>query len=285
MSVGFEPVALGSLAAGPETLAALDIDGTILQHNGHVAAPVRTAVQELAATGTHVVLATGRSAHATWPVLQELELTRGWAVCSNGAVIIRLDPELDGGYEFTDVTTFDPDPTLRLLREHLPEGIFAVEELGRGYAVTAQFPAGELSGHVRVIDFEQMCAEPAVRVTLRAPGLGAEDFHDLVARSGLRGVSFAVGWTAWLDIAPEGISKASGLEVVRSRVGVRETATLAAGDGQNDIQMLTWAGVSVAMGGADEPTRAAADFHTGPVEQDGLVPVLRALLPPGPRPR
>lgn len=278
MSVDFESVALADLSAGPTTLAALDIDGTLLQHNGHVAAPVRRAVQDLDAAGTHIVLATGRSAHATVPVLQELGLAHGWAVCSNGAVIIHLDPSLPGGYEFSDVATFDPEPTLRLLREHLPEGIFAVEELGRGYAVTEEFPAGELGGQVRIIDFEQMCTEPAVRVTLRAPGLESEDFHDLVARSGLRGVSFAVGWTAWLDIAPEGTSKASGLETVRERVGVSRAASIAVGDGQNDIQMLNWAGVSVAMGGADEVTRAAADFHTSPVEQDGLLPVLTALL-------
>src|SRR5699024_6137189 len=121
MSVSFEPVALRDLAAGPETLAALDIDGTILQHNGHVADPVRRAVQDLAEAGTHVVLATGRSAHATVPVLAELGLRTGWAVCSNGAVILRLDPGLPEGHEFSDVTTFDPEPTLRLLRDHLPE--------------------------------------------------------------------------------------------------------------------------------------------------------------------
>ncbi|HLR27284.1 MAG TPA: HAD hydrolase family protein, partial [Ruania sp.] len=148
-----------------------------------------------------------------------------------------------------------------------------------GYAVTEEFPAGELSGTVRVIDFEQMCLEPAIRVTVRAPGLGSEDFHDLVARAGLRGVNYAVGWTAWLDIAPEGTSKASGLETVRHRLGVPPAATIAAGDGQNDIEMLTWAGVGVAMGDADGLTRAAADFHTAPVHQDGLVPVLTALLP------
>lgn len=279
MSVSFEPVALTEIAAGPGSLVALDIDGTILHHEGTISEEVRTAVRRVVDSGTHVVLATGRSTHATLPVLAELGLDTGWAVCSNGAVVVRLDPQIEGGgYEFTDVVTFDPGPSLRLLRQHLPEGIFAVEDLGRGYAVTSEFPIGELSGVVRVIDFEQMCAEPAVRVTVRAPGLGSQDFHDLVARSGLRGVSYAVGWTAWLDIAPDGVSKASGLELVRERLGVPAEATLAAGDGQNDIEMFGWAAVSVAMGGADEATRAAARWHTGPVEADGLVPVLDAVL-------
>ena len=281
MSVSFEPVALTEIAPGPQTVVALDIDGTILHHDGAISEEVRSAVRRVADSGTHVVLATGRSTHATLPVLAELGLDTGWAVCSNGAVVVRLDPQIPGGgYEFTDVVTFDPGPSLRLLRQHLPEGIFAVEDLGRGYAVTSEFPVGELSGVVRVIDFEQMCAEPAVRVTVRAPGLGSQDFHDLVARSGLHGVSYAVGWTAWLDIAPDGISKASGLELVRERLGVPAEATLAAGDGQNDIEMFGWAAVSVAMGGADEETRAAAHWHTGPVEADGLVPVLDAVLRP-----
>jgi hydroxymethylpyrimidine pyrophosphatase-like HAD family hydrolase len=278
MSVAFTPEAIADLSPGPQLLVALDIDGTILGHDGTMSDGVIAAVGDVATSGTHVVLATGRSLQAVTPVLAHLGLETGWAVCSNGAVTIRLDPELEGGYEINDVATFDPEPTLRLLREHAPDVLFAVEDLGRGFKVTAPFPMGELTGEVRVVDFEELCAAPASRLTLRAPDLGADDFHDLVDRSGLHGVSYAVGWTAWLDIAPEGISKASALEVVRQRLEVPEGSTLAAGDGRNDIEMLGWAGVGVAMGGADADTLAAADVHTGPVEEDGLVPILRAVL-------
>lgn len=278
MSVAFTPDALTRLSPGPELLVALDIDGTILGHDGSLRAVVRETIAELAGTGTHIVLATGRSLPAVTPILEELGLSTGWAVCSNGAVTLRLEPEVDDGYEIFDLVTFDPEPTLRLLRSHLPEGLFAVEDLGRGFKVTAPFPLGELGGDVTVVDFEELCTSPASRVTLRAPDLSSADFHDLVDRSGLLGVSYAVGWTAWLDITPDGVSKASALETVRQRLGVPEGATLAAGDGRNDIEMLTWAGVGVAMGGADADTRAAADLHTGPVEEDGLVPVLAAVL-------
>ena len=92
-------------------------------------------------------------------------------------------------------------------------------------------------------------------------------------------MSYAVGWTAWLDISPEGVSKASALDVVRQRLRVDPQATLAAGDGHNDIEMLGWAEYGIAMGDADETTRAAADYVTGPVREDGLVPVLRSFLP------
>ncbi|UFU06953.1 HAD family hydrolase [Ruania halotolerans] len=283
MTTAPTPPQLGALALhrpGPDLLVALDIDGTILGHDQSLSEEVRAAVVELRATGTHVVLSTGRSIQAVLPVAAMLGIDSGWAVCSNGAVTIRLDPGLPGGHEIHDVVTFDPGPTLRLLREHLPEGIFAVEDLGRGFVLTAPFPDGELTGTLRVVDFEELCAMPASRVTMRAPGLGADDFHDLVDRSGLHGVSYAVGWTAWLDIAPEGVSKASALEQVRQYLKVGPTATVAAGDGRNDIEMLGWAGVGVAMGGADETTRSVANLVTGRVEEDGLVPVLHAILRP-----
>ncbi|UFU03346.1 Cof-type HAD-IIB family hydrolase [Ruania suaedae] len=268
--------ALADLRDAPERLVALDIDGTILGHDQSLTATVIDAVRGLRDSGAHVVLSTGRSIQAVLPVAQALGIADAWAVCSNGAVTVRLT---EGGFEIEDVVTFDPEPTLRLLREHLPEGIFAVEDLGRGFLLSAPFPEGELTGELRVVGFEELCATPASRVTLRAPDLGADDFHDLVDRSGLHGVSYAVGWTAWLDIAPDGVSKASALERVRERLGVPATATLAAGDGRNDIEMLTWAQVGVAMGGADADTRAAADFGAAAVSEDGLVPVLIALVP------
>ena len=77
---------------------------------------------------------------------------------------------------------------------------------------------------------------------------------------GLHEVAYAVGWTAWLDINPEGVSKASALELVRRRLGVEPWATIAVGDQRNDIEMLRWAARGVAMGNApDEGLKAAAN--------------------------
>lgn len=264
-------------SAGPELLVALDVDGTLIDHDQHMTPAVHEAVGLLRDTGTHVVISTGRSVSATVPILEALGLHHGWAVCSNGAVSLRLDPGLPGGHEITDVITFDPEPALRLLRAELPDGLFAVEDVGKGYKVSSPFPLGELSGEVTVVDFEELCEAPASRVTLRAPHLSSADFHALVERVGLHGVSYAVGWTAWLDLAPDGVTKASALDTLRERLGLAAGASVAAGDGRNDIEMLQWAGFGVAMGGADDVTRAAADMVTGAVENDGLVPVLHAL--------
>ena len=94
----------------------------------------------------------------------------------------------------------------------------------------------------------------------------------------IREVSYAVGWSAWLDLTPEGISKGSALEELRQKLGVEPFATVAIGDGRNDVEMLTWVARGVAMGHADEPVRAAADEVTGTIDDDGAVAVIRSLL-------
>lgn len=259
-------------------LVALDVDGTLLDHDEVITERVRTAVAKVVASGAHVVVATGRSLQGTLPVLDRLGLVEGWAVCSNGAMTLRLDPDLDAGYEIHDVVTFDPGPVLRLMREHLPTALLLVEDAQAQRRVTAPFPDGELGGEPLVVPFDELVTGPATRVVVRSPESTPEDFLDVVERVGLHGVSYAVGWTAWLDLAPDGVNKASALEPVRQRLGVAPDATVAVGDGRNDVEMLAWAARGVAMGQAPAEVVEAADEVTAAVEEDGVALVLEGLL-------
>lgn len=259
------------------TLVALDVDGTLMTYDGVVSPEVRACVASLRAAGAHVVLATGRSVVATVPVARDLGIEEGWAVCSNGAVLVRLDPEQAEGYAVEEMTTFDPEPVLRVLQLELPDAYFAVEDLGRGFRVSRPFPDGELGGEQRVSTFAELCASPATRVVIRDPGSTPEEFHALVERVGLHQVSYAVGWSAWLDLTPGGVSKGSALEDLRRRLGVEPFATVAVGDGGNDVEMLRWAARGVAMGHAPEHVREAADEVTGTIADDGVVDVLRSI--------
>ena len=258
-------------------LVALDVDGTVLDRDGRLSERVRAAVRAVADAGTPVVIATGRSLAATLPVLDQLGLLTGYAVTSNGSVTVRLDPALPEGWEAVEIVTFDPAPALRLLREHLPTAVYAVEDFGLGFRLTGPFPDGELIGRLSVVPFEDLLRAPATRVVVRSPEHTPEDFLELVERLGLHGGSYAVGWTAWLDIAPEGISKAHGLALVADALGVAAADALAVGDGRNDIEMFGWAGRSVAMGQAAPDVRAVAGEVCGSVEDDGLADVLEQL--------
>ncbi|MGN7704438.1 MULTISPECIES: HAD family hydrolase [Cellulosimicrobium] len=265
-------------ASGP-LLVALDIDGTLMSYDQELSDDVRDAVADLRAAGHHVVLASGRSLIAMTPVAEILGIDRGWVVASNGAVTARLDPDEPDGYVLEDVVTFDPGPALRLLREHLPDARYAVEDVGVGFRMNELFPDGELDGVHRVVDFDELWSGEVTRVIVRAPGSTSEQFHELVERLGLDDVTYAVGWTAWMDIAPLGVTKATGLELVRRTLHVQPHRTVAVGDGRNDVDMLRWAAHGVAMGHADAVVQAAADEVTGSIEDDGAAHLLRSLLP------
>jgi HAD superfamily hydrolase (TIGR01484 family) len=258
-------------------LIAIDLDGTMLRRDGTMSPSVREAIRQVVADGVNVVIATGRAIGSTMPIVNSLGLEHGFVVCSNGAVTLQLDPDEPDGYRILEIVTFDPGPALEMLRGSWPDAEVAVEEIGVGFKVSGPFPDGELVGEVRVVPWAELSAQPATRVTFRSPTGTAEDFLELVERIGLHSVNYAVGFTAWLDINPEGVSKASALELVRRRLGVEPAQTAAVGDQRNDLEMLHWAARSVAMGNAPDEVKAIADEVTLDVDEDGLVPVLQSF--------
>lgn len=263
-------------------LVALDIDGTLVTYDDELSDAARDAVVALRAAGHHVVLSSGRSLISMTALAADLKIDNGWIVASNGAVVARLDSGAREGYVVEHVETFDPGPALRLLREHLPHARYAVEDVGIGFRLNESFPDGELAGRHEIVDFDDLWSADVTRVIVRAPESSSEQFHDLVESIGLEDVTYAVGWSAWMDIAPVGVTKASGLERVRRELGVPSERTLAVGDGANDLDMLRWAARGVAMGHASAQVRQAADEVTAGIEEDGVVPVLRSLLDEGP---
>ena len=195
---------------------------------------------------------------------------RLWVVASNGAVIFRYPP-----LEVVHEETFDASEAVRQVLEQHPEALVAVEERGVGYRVNRPFPDGELSGDMIETELHEIIGEPVSRVIIRDPTASADDFVAMAARLGLHGTDYVVGWTAWLDLSPVGVSKASGLEYVARHLGLSAEDTLAIGDGRNDIEMLRWAGRGVAMGQAVQEVHDAADATAETVYDDGAAVELR----------
>lgn len=266
--------------AGPGLLVALDVDGTLVHVDGTCSPAVKGAVDAVVESGAHVVISTGRGWIAVRDVLVELGLHQGWAVASNGAMVLELDPSFPSGMRVDAVHTFDPRQTLFRLREAVPGALLMVEDAECRRRTTGEFPPGEVAGDPEVVPFEALLDVPAARVTLRAPHLTPQELADKVEASGLSSVTYSIGWSAWLDVAPAGISKASALEELRERLGVSPSSTVAVGDGENDHEMLRWAAWGVAMGQAAPATKAMANDVTGPIWEDGAARVLDALLGP-----
>jgi HAD superfamily hydrolase (TIGR01484 family) len=219
-----------------------------------------------------VILATGRAWSTTKPVAERLGLPAGgFVVCSNGARTLRFP---DG--DVVDERTFDPRTVIASVRKYAPNARMAVEEYDGSYLVTAPFPDGDLGrdAKIRVVSYEELAPQPVTRLIIRDPDQSESDFVHLAERLGLHGVSYFVGWTAWLDIAPEGVDKSTGLKVALAQYDLDPSGLLAIGDGRNDIEMLTYAGLGVAMGSAPDEVKTAADEVTKSVQDDGAATIL-----------
>ncbi|GAA3705852.1 HAD family hydrolase [Zhihengliuella alba] len=256
----------------------LDVDGTLVDHEGHMSEAVREAARAVVEAGHTVVVSTGRSLGATLPIVELLGIEEGYAVCSNGGVTLRIDTSLPDAYEVIDRKTFDPAPALKALRQSLPTAKFALEDDEGQFLSTERFQDASFGVEARGVDFEDMMESTATRLVVFSTDSTAEEFGKAVRSIGLDGVTYSVGWTAWLDIAAQGVSKATALEELRIMLDVDPSVTVAAGDGRNDIEMLGWAARGVAMGQAPDEVKDVADEVTAPVEEDGLADVLRDIL-------
>lgn len=250
-------------------LVALDIDGTLVDWSGRMPEEVHAAVRRVVDAGVPVVLSTGRSWWATRPIFEQLGLPDGWAICSNGAIGLNHAPT-----KVVFEERFDPAATLAKVAEIAPHMCVAVE---RGLTRTANrpFPDGELEGPLEYASLAEMASRPVCRVVLRDPADEQDRFEEVVGQLGLHGVSYFVGWSAWLDIAPSGVDKSHGLRQVCADLGIDRSRVLAIGDGDNDTDMLAWAGRGVALGDASPHVKAAADHVTGNFFDGGTVEELR----------
>lgn len=313
-------VSANHVAPSQRHLIALDLDGTVLDHDrahgddsrahdaevgtdatqldaapqsgsergpavegfsrdGYIDPELGDAIRALSDAGHEIIVSTGRSADATLPIIERLGIRPEWIVVANGAVTLKRDPLATRAYRREYVEAFDPTDALVRIRGRLLTASFAVELADGGFLYTEPIPAGTLPSRQRKVPFEQLLGVQASRVVVVSPDHALEEFLDAVESLGLTHVSYAVGRTSWLDIAPDGVTKASALAVLASRLGIDESRVFAAGDGRNDIDMLCWAGrrgVSVAMGQAVPDVKAAATQVTGTVGENGLLPALRA---------
>lgn len=261
-------------------LIALDIDGTVLTEDGALGEATVREVGRLRDAGHEVMLATGRSVAMTLPVLERLGITPKYVVCSNGAITLKRDTAAPHGYRREIVETFDPSEVLQTIKSALDDAHYAVEDETGLYRYTGYFPDGALGATSIKVEFDELKRRDATRVVVISPEHGIDEFLSAVDKMGLHKVSYNVGWTAWLDIAPHGVNKSTALERVRAMLEIERTEVVAIGDGRNDIDMLEWASVEgrgVVMGQAPDEVVEAGNLRTGSDHEDGVAQFLSTL--------
>ncbi|MDR1833538.1 MAG: Cof-type HAD-IIB family hydrolase [Propionibacteriaceae bacterium] len=269
-------------AARRVKLLATDLDGTLLVDH-HVMSPrVLAAVAAAQDAGIEVAVATGRQVRHLPPSIAHGPLR--YAVATNGAVATRLDT---GEVLFAEHI---PTPVLRRLvsfiKERFPQVAFAAFQRGgehwvaeAGYRqLVAEEDFYKDSPQYHVGPLEQLWAEPAVKLAARHPDVDPEDMLAALNGSGLSGFHATTSGAPFIEIGPADVTKATGVGRLAGILGLSRDEVAGAGDAKNDIELIRWAGVGVAMGNSLPEVMDAADVVTADVAEDGIAVFLEALL-------
>ncbi len=258
----------------------VDVDGTLVDYRGRVPTSAQEAVAAARANGHVILLCTGRSLSAIWAELHAV----GWDGIIGAA----------GGYVEVDGQV--------LVHRHLPvEQVRHVvdffDEHGVEYLLESNSGVYGSRGSPRRVREQMLYStnDPDLRAELTRSVANFLDRIELdvdLVRDDINKVVFLgsrltlddirVEFGQHFDIVPasvagfggemsiRGVHKASGIEAALEFLGIDRADSVAFGDGFNDLEMLAFVGVGVAMGDAPPEVKAVADRITGSPEEDGI---------------
>ena len=259
-------------------LIAVDVDGTLLNSRKELTGPVLDAVEAVKRKGILFTIATGRDiqglrsfAHILSPQVP--------VITYNGAEIRR-----EGSGELISAVSLPEKSSMEIIRSGLEQG-FSVIVWSRGVLYIGQ--AGVYSRgysdmyHIRESDLTdpQALAQQGVTKVIWA----GEPSQIAELESGFRvapilGSECCTSDPSYLEFMARGVNKGAGLRAAAKVLGLRRSEVMAVGDGHNDLPMLRWAGLSVAMGNASAEVRASAQFVAESCDRDGLADALNRFV-------
>lgn len=262
----------------PFRAIALDLDGTLTNHDKVVTPRTRQALLKAQEQGAIIILASGRPTYGIVPVAECLELEKrgGYILSYNGGNIVNAKT---GEKLFSQ---FLPDAVIPILYKYAKEKSHAL--LGyAGNEIITEMPEDQYvkeesrinKMNIRKVDNLLDALEPHPTKLLMTGDptdmLKAEE--ELVEILGEKMDIFRSA-PFFLELVPKGIDKAQSLLRLLSKINLTPADLMAFGDGYNDLSMLKLAGVGVAMANAAPEVRADADYVTLSNEEDGVAAAL-----------
>ena len=248
-------------------LLALDLDGTLLTHDKQISSENKVAIKQAQAVGVHVVITTGRPLKAIEHILTELDLlvASEYSITFNGGLVQRNNGEIlsKKTFSYDDLVAIHEALTqLDLPLDVISEGV-AYEtnssSLYQSFSPFLDFVEGPFNTIPRDIIFNK--AVSAINADFldqqipKIPAVLKEKYEIFKSRDIL------------LEIMPKGVVKSFGLDKLTAILGIDKTAVMAMGDEENDLAMLEWAGLGIAMKNATPEVKALADV-VAPVTND-----------------
>ncbi|WP_122641603.1 Cof-type HAD-IIB family hydrolase [Luxibacter massiliensis] len=261
----------------------LDLDGTLTNSKKELTEPTRKALLTIQEEGKKVVLASGRPINGVLPLARKLKLQKygSYILSFNGARITRcLDGtdiynrtlpknvipviyELISSISGLDLLTYEGDNIL--------SGI-SVNEYTQKEAFINKMAVRQLADFTSYIQFpiNKLLVTGAPPILEKVMPILKGHFHSLL--------NIYRSEPYFLEIMPQNIDKAYSLQKLLSSIGMSSEQMICCGDGYNDISMIEYAGLGVAMENAQKIVRETADFITRSNDDDGILHVVNTFM-------
>lgn len=260
----------------------LDLDGTLTNNKKEITERTRQTLIDAQERGVKIILASGRPTYGIAPIADLLELKKygGYILSYNGGEIINWQT---GELMYENV--LDPD-VLPYLYQCANENNFAIVTYKDKYVLTEHpddkyvlkeailnvMETKKVDNFLDAIDFPvAKCLIVGERTRLAV----LEKQMQEVLKDCM-GVYRSEPY--FLELVPKGIDKAQSLAVLLEKIGGTKEEMIAVGDGYNDLSMIQFAGLGVAMANAQDPVRSAADYITLTNEEDGVALVVEKFM-------
>lgn len=265
-----------------EKILVLDIDGTLTTSSKEISPETKRGLKMIQERGHIVMLASGRPTPGMLRYAKELELAKygGYLLSFNGARIINCKT---GEIVYQRTMPLDIIPALFEYAKAHDCGIISYEgdEVIAGNGIDEYIelearingmPVREVENFADYITFDVnkcLMTAPPEKAEICVKEL-QEKFGDIL--SIYRSEPF------FIEIMPQNVDKAASLDRMLESVGLTKDDAICCGDGYNDITMIAYAGVGVAMANARDEVKAVADYVTKSNDEDGLVDVIDKFI-------
>jgi len=259
---------------------ATDLDGTLLRTDKSVSDRTRTAVHAAEDAGLLFVIATGRPPRWIAPVVEELG-DRGLVVCANGATV--YDPARHQLVHRTELSAAVAGALVDDLEAAFPEAVLGFEQ-GFDFAVDDAIEGSGIEfatviPDIRIGPIRSFLDRDVTKLIARMPHPAPEGTAAAVqAVVGDRALVTHSTNESFLELSHPSVHKAAAVERLLVEHGIAPSEVVAFGDMPNDLELIRWAGLGVAVGNAHPVLKAAADEVTASNDDDGVALVIERIL-------
>lgn len=263
-------------------LLALDLDGTLTNHEKKVSKKNREYIKKAQDKGVKVILASGRPVIGIRGVADALDLwnTGGYILayngghiidCGTGKSLVKETIPLEYYHDICEVVNkFDAFPLTYNDKGVICENDTNKYVLREGY--NNSIPV------IKVSNLEKEVNSPVVKFMIVGEPEELKKVYTYLNDIFMGKLSVFYSEPYFLEITPIGIEKASALSRLSNILGYSSEEMMACGDGLNDIPMLKYAGLAIAMENAYDETKECADYITVSNEEDGVAIAIEKFI-------